>query len=215
MQLAVIAKEPVAGRVKTRLCPPCTPDQAAALATAALADTLDAVAATPARRRTLVLDGRPGRWVPDGFDVVPQRGGGLDERLHHAFADLLTTSAEPVILIGMDTPQVTPDRLRLAGRVLAGRDDAVIGPATDGGYWLIGLSELHPDPFVGIAMSTARTGAAQRARLEACGYRVRTTSTLDDVDTYDDARRVAAASPDGRFGHAVRQLEPASLAGAR
>ena len=79
--LLVIAKQPVPGRVKTRLVPPCTHEQAAALAEAALADTLDTVLMLPARRRVLVLDGRPGPWLPPGFDIVPQCGGPLDERL--------------------------------------------------------------------------------------------------------------------------------------
>src|SRR4051794_33949116 len=80
--LIVIAKAPVAGRVKTRLCPPCTPDQAAGLARAALQDTLDAAdRSTLAGRRVVVLDGDPGRWLPAGFEVIAQRGDGLAERL--------------------------------------------------------------------------------------------------------------------------------------
>ncbi|HEY2281432.1 MAG TPA: hypothetical protein VGI00_23990 [Streptosporangiaceae bacterium] len=76
--LLVMAKQPVPGRVKTRLVPPCTYEQAAALAEAALADTLHTLLTVPARRRILVLDGRPGPWLPPGFDVVPQCGGLLD-----------------------------------------------------------------------------------------------------------------------------------------
>src|SRR5204862_7452342 len=79
--LVVMAKEPLPGRVKTRLCPPLQPEQAAALAEAALADTLAAVAWTPARRRVLVLDGSPGPWLRPGFEVIEQRGDGLAERL--------------------------------------------------------------------------------------------------------------------------------------
>src|SRR5690242_13674278 len=79
--LLVIAKEPLPGRVKTRLTPPYSPREAAELAAAALGDTLEAVRATPARRRVLVLDGRPGPWLPAGFEVVPQVPGGLDVRL--------------------------------------------------------------------------------------------------------------------------------------
>ncbi len=104
--LIVIAKEPVAGRSKTRLCPPLEPEQAAALAAAALADTLAAVAQTPARARILALDGNPGEWLPDGFEIVSQGGGGLDARLATAFE----TSAGPALLVGMDTPQL--DRRR-------------------------------------------------------------------------------------------------------
>ena len=72
--LAVICKAPVSGRVKTRMCPPCTPQQAAALAEAALWDTFDAVRATPCTRRVAVLDGEPGPWLGAGIDVIAQRG---------------------------------------------------------------------------------------------------------------------------------------------
>jgi glycosyltransferase A (GT-A) superfamily protein (DUF2064 family) len=140
MQLCVIAKEPRPGFSKTRLTPPCTPADAASIAAAALADTLDVVRSTPARRRVLALDGSTGDWLPDGFDVIPQAEGGLDARLAAAFASCFATHPdEPVVLIGMDTPQVTADHLLTAGARLNAGADAVLGPATDGGYWLIGL----------------------------------------------------------------------------
>lgn len=103
VQLLVVAKAPRAGRSKTRLCPPCTPEEAAWLAEAALADTLAAVAATPVRRRVLVLSGELGPWLPGGFEVLAQRGDGFDEPLAAAFVDAGT----PALLVGMDTPQVT------------------------------------------------------------------------------------------------------------
>ncbi|OLT24586.1 hypothetical protein BJF79_44975 [Actinomadura sp. CNU-125] len=134
--LLVIAKEPVPGRVKTRLTPAYTPAEAASLAAAALADTLAAVAAAPAGRRTLVLDGSPGAWLPAGIEVIAQRGGGLDERLAHTFAD--ADAGRPLVLIGMDTPQVTPGLLAVEARALRGHG-AVFGPAADGGFWLLGL----------------------------------------------------------------------------
>ena len=84
-RILVIAKAPVPGRVKTRLCPPCTPEQAALVAAAALRDTLDAVDATPGVERVLVLDGRFA--APPGWSTVAQRGDGLGERLRNAFAD--------------------------------------------------------------------------------------------------------------------------------
>jgi len=86
-QVLVIAKEPVPGRAKTRLTPPYTPAEAAALAEAALADTLAAAGRARVARRVLALDGRPGRWLPPGFDVIGQRGAGLDERIAWALAD--------------------------------------------------------------------------------------------------------------------------------
>ncbi|MET8286231.1 TIGR04282 family arsenosugar biosynthesis glycosyltransferase [Streptomyces sp. NPDC051639] len=197
--LLVIAKEPRPGRVKTRLTPPFTPRQAASLAEAALVDTLLAVAATPARRRVLVLDGAPGPWLPPGIDVVPQCGGGLDERLAAAFADC----AGPALLIGMDTPQVTPELLTVD---FAGCD-AYFGPAEDGGFWALGLAVPDPDLVRGVPMSTAATGAAQRERLTAAGLRVRDLPRLRDVDTAYDAGLVAAAAPRGRFAAELARLE--------
>lgn len=189
--LLVIAKEPRPGRVKTRLTPPFTPDEAAALAEASLADTLRAVAATPARRRVLVLDGSPGPWLPPGFDVVPQCAGGLDERLAAAFAGC----SGPALLVGMDTPQVTPDLLDVD---FAGCD-AYFGPAEDGGFWALGLARPDPALLRGVPMSTPVTGAVQRERLLAAGLRVRDLPPLRDVDTADDARAVAALAPHGTF----------------
>ncbi|WP_329377459.1 DUF2064 domain-containing protein [Streptomyces sp. NBC_01351] len=191
--LLVIAKEPVPGRVKTRLTPPFTPGEAAALAEAALADTLEAVAATPAERRVLVLDGRPGPWLPAGFEVVPQSGGDLDERLAAAFAGC----AGPALLIGMDTPQVTPELLAPAADWAA--YDAWFGPAVDGGFWALGLARPDPGLLRGVPMSVPGTGAAQYARLAGAGLRVGRLPVLRDVDTAEDARLVAAEAAGGRF----------------
>ena len=200
--LLVIAKEPRPGRVKTRLTPPFTPAQAAALAEAALADTLRAVAATPARRRVLVLDGVPGPWLPAGFDVVPQCAGGLDERLADAFAGC----AGPALLVGMDTPQVTPELLT----VDFSGCDAYFGPAEDGGFWALGLARPDPGLLRGVPMSTPVTGAAQRERLVSAGLRVRDLPPLRDVDTAADARAVAALAPHGRFAARLAACTPAA-----
>ena len=91
-QIVVIAKEPYPGRVKTRLTPPFTPVQAAELAAASLSDTLAAVAETTVARRVIALEGTPGRWLPPGFDVIGQRGAGLDERIAWALADARATA---------------------------------------------------------------------------------------------------------------------------
>ncbi len=207
--LLVIAKEPVPGRVKTRLTPPYTPQQAARLAEAALADTLEAVASLPARRRVLVLAGSPGRWLPDGagFEVVPQAQGGLDERIAAAFA----RCDGPALLVGMDTPQLGAGLLApvVAPDAWDGCD-AWFGPAADGGFWALGLAVPDPALVRGVPMSTGRTGAEQRRRLVAAGLAVRDLPVLRDVDTADDATEVAAACPDGHFAAAhaaaVRQV---------
>ncbi|MGW7524104.1 TIGR04282 family arsenosugar biosynthesis glycosyltransferase [Streptomyces sp. NPDC054783] len=198
--LLVVAKEPLPGRVKTRLTPPFTPQQAARLAEAALADTLQAVAAAPATRRVLVLDGVPGDWLPAGFEVLPQCAGGLDERLADAFAHC----SGPALLIGMDTPQVTPELLTVD---FAGCD-ACLGPAEDGGFWALGLAEPDPALLRGVPMSTPVTGAVQRERLLAAGLRVRELPRLRDVDTVADAHAVAALAPRGRFAAQLARCTP-------
>ncbi|MGW5472161.1 TIGR04282 family arsenosugar biosynthesis glycosyltransferase [Streptomyces chartreusis] len=198
--LLVIAKEPRPGRVKTRLTPPFTPEEAAALAEASLADTLDAVANTPARRRVLVLEGTPGPWLPAGFEVVPQCRGGLDERLAAAFEGC----DGPALLIGMDTPQVTPELLTVDWSGC----DAYFGAADDGGFWALGLAEPDPSRLRGVPMSTSHTGAAQRARLG--DLRVRDLPRLRDVDTAYDADLVARTAPTGRFAAALAGLTPAT-----
>jgi rSAM/selenodomain-associated transferase 1 len=200
--LLVIAKAPVPGRVKTRLSPPCSPEQAAALALAALQDTLAAAAACRrASRRVLVLDGRPGPWLPAGFDVIPQRGAGLAARLAAAFED----AGAPALLIGMDTPQVTPDLLD-AGLAAVARAGVAFGPAHDGGYWAIGLRRPDPEVFRGVPMSDPRTGALQRRRLAERGLRPEPLPPLRDVDTIADAHAVARKAPDTRFAAALARL---------
>ena len=208
--LAVIAKAPVPGRVKTRLCPPCTPDQAAALAEACLHDTLAAMAAVPGPRRVVILDGEPGPWLTDEL-VVAQRGGGLDERLAAAFDDL----SGPTLILGMDTPQVTPAQLRAALDALR-HHDAVLGPTADGGYWCIGFARPCPDALLGVPMSRPDTLDAQRARLGEQGLAWAEVDELIDVDTIDDALVVAGGAPTGRFAHTLAGLDLGPVAaGAR
>lgn len=200
--VVVMAKAPRPGRVKTRLCPPCSPAEAARIAQAALVETLSAVTRSSARIGMLALDGPPGPWLPLGFPVVPQSGGGLGDRLTAALARI----DGPALALGMDTPQVIPSLLDDAcRRLLDPGVDAVLGAAVDGGYWAIGLRGPCPDAFTGVPMSTAATGARQRDRLRALGLSVADLPTLRDVDTFADAVAVARAIPDSRF---ARALEP-------
>jgi hypothetical protein len=187
----VMAKAPVAGKVKTRLCPPYTLEQAAQVAEAALADTLAAVAGCGAPRRILALAGEPGPWLPPGFEVIAQRGTSLAERLAHAWSD----AGGPGLQIGMDTPQVQPAELdRLLAEVAPGR--AVLGAANDGGWWVIGLAGVDPAAvFAGVPMSTSVTGELQRRRLEALGQRVHRAPVRRDIDRAGDLAAVAAMAP--------------------
>lgn len=200
----VVAKQPLPGRVKTRLCPPCTPEQAAAIAEAALADTMAAAVSSGADEVLVALDGEPGPWLPDGVRTFPQVDGPFDRRLTAAWAE--TTG--PGIQIGMDTPQLDADTLDAAMHELASpATDAVLGPAADGGWWAIGLPAADDRVFTGIPMSRADTGDHQRTRLAELGYRVTELPTLVDVDHFDDALDVAATTPASRFAGAVAAVE--------
>ena len=199
----VVAKEPVPGRVKTRLCPPCTAIQAAELAEAALADTLEAVARCHAGRRLLALDGSPGPWLPTGFEVFPQQGHGLDERLAAAW----DRAAGPGIQIGMDTPQVTAQLLDdCLQRLMVPGTTATLGLAEDGGWWVLGLRQADPRVFLGVPMSTPRTGLAQQRRLRDLGHDPVRLPRLRDVDHMDDAMAVANDAPCTRFAEACRRV---------
>jgi glycosyltransferase A (GT-A) superfamily protein (DUF2064 family) len=199
----VMAKSPVAGKVKTRLCPSLRPEQAAELAEAALADTLDAVARCRAERRIIALDGPAGDWLPPGFEVMAQRGHRFDQRLAAAWHD----AAGPGLQIGMDTPQVTAELLDQCLDT-DGRATAALGLAADGGWWAIGLwKRWDRDVFTGVPMSTPRTGEAQLTRLRSAGHQVVPLRELRDFDLIDDALAVAAEAPHSRFAAAVGQLE--------
>jgi len=199
----VLAKAPVPGLAKTRLSPPLRPVQAAALAHAALSDTLAAVVATRAARRVLVLEGEPGEWMPDGLELLPQRRGDLPARLTDAFADV----GEAALLIGMDTPQVTPALLSESlERLAADEHDAVLGLTPDGGYWAIGLKRPDRRVFLDVPMSTAHTGAIQRRRLSELMLRTGALPLLRDVDRYPDAVAVAAVAPTTRFARALEAI---------
>lgn len=200
----VMAKAPVPGRVKTRLAATVGDDEAAELATAALLDTVAAVDATPGATGLVSLDGDLGagpgaerlRAALAGWRCVPQRGPDFATRLVRAHDD---AGRGPVVQIGMDTPQVSPQDLRDAVADLVGAD-AVLGPASDGGWWA--LARLDPAvarPLRQVEMSTPSTGIDTRRAIEAADHRVTLTRTLQDVDTPDDADTVAADHPDLRF----------------
>lgn len=208
IQLVVLAKRPVAGRVKTRLTPPYTPATAASLAAASLRDTLAAVAATPVAARVLAFDDEPGGWLPPGFGCVRQRGAGLDARLDAAFVDTYARGGLPVLLVGMDTPQVDAELLAAAGRqLLADGVDAVLGPASDGGFWTAGLHVPRAGAFTGVPMSVPETYGEQLRRLRSLGLAVRTVATRTDVDDAESAHAVAAAAPHTSFARRLAELD--------
>jgi hypothetical protein len=213
VQVLVITKAPVPGRSKTRLSPPCTPEQAAAIAAAAVGDTLDVVRAAPAARRVVALDGPPGKLELDDFTVVPQSGGDLGTRLAAAFADAMTGGCVPTLLIGMDTPQVTPELLTRCADLLenAGPGTAVLGTAPDGGWWALGLHDAAPAAVLAsVPMSREDTAVRTRAALEAAGLTVLDLPQLTDIDHFPDAMAVAAeCAPHSRTSRVVASVATA------
>lgn len=203
MDLLVLAKEPVPGRAKTRLTPPCDPVEAAAIAEAALADTLEAAMDSGADRVIVALDGAPGPWCPPGAVLVGQGAGDLSARLATAWQ----ATRGPALQIGMDTPHVGGGALGAAmAQLEADSTDAVLGLAEDGGWWAIGFRRPHPDAFAGIATSQQDTGARQLERLTSLGLHTDLLPVQRDVDTWEDALAVALAYPQGAFAAAVRTV---------
>lgn len=206
----VVAKAPVPGRVKTRLARDLGDEAAADLAGAALLDTLAACSTAFGSRCHLALAGEVGEGAraPEvaaalrGWHVFAQEGDGLGERLAHAHRRVGDVAVAPVVQVGMDTPQLTPAELLAAARRMRS-GGGVLGPAVDGGWWLLGLAEpTAAAALAGVAMSSPRTGDDTRRALRARGVRLARTTTLRDVDTVEDAALVAREAPATRFAAA-------------
>jgi glycosyltransferase A (GT-A) superfamily protein (DUF2064 family)/SAM-dependent methyltransferase len=201
--IIVLAKEPVPGRVKTRLQPVFSASQAARLAAAALEDTVSAVRRCRATRRMLAWEGDRASWQ-EHFEVISQPPGTLNVRLAAAFAAAVSEPMDrSALLIGMDTPQVTAQLLDSDWEGA----DAALGLSEDGGFWAIGLRYGHPPGlFDGVPMSTSRTGSAQLARLINSGLSVKLLPPLRDVDRPGDADLVATQFPGLLFSRRYAEI---------
>jgi rSAM/selenodomain-associated transferase 1 len=190
--LVVFARFPRAGEAKTRLAPRLGPDGAADLARWMLAATwAEAQLAARAAGRRLELHGcgaPPGefeRLLGGAASFVPQSGEEFGERLERAFASAFERGAARVVLVGADCPALSP---RHFDEALAALDssDAVLGPARDGGWWLMGLRSSAPELFHGIAWSTPAVLAQTLAAARASGLSVTLLEELADIDTPED-----------------------------
>ncbi len=192
--LAVMAKAPRAGKVKTRLSPPLTPEQAAELNVQFLRDTAENLATiaggaglisyTPVGDEALFAE-----LLPETFALVPQRGDGFGERLLAAAQDILAIGYGAVCLIDSDSPTVPGEAYAQGVEALRGPGDRVVlGPSDDGGYYLIGMKKAHREPFEGIAWSTASVLDETLSRCRKAGLEVVMLPTwydVDDVTTLD------------------------------
>ncbi len=189
--LAVMAKAPRAGKVKTRLAPPLTLEQSASLNICFLKDTTENIAAicaegaaaglisyTPVGDESL-FEG----MLPPGFALIAQRGDGFGERLLAAAEDILACGYSAVCLIDSDSPTVPAAAFEQAVAALARVGDRIVlGGSDDGGYYLIGLKQAHPEPFVSITWSTASVYAETVAAVRAAGIELVELPLWYDVD---------------------------------
>ena len=202
------------GRTKTRLCPPLTPEQAAALYEALLRDTIHlaagwegvqlAIAVTPPEATDLFE-----RWSPPGTILLPVTGVDIGHCLDQVLGRLLARGHAQAMALNSDGPTLPAGYLRQAVACLA-RADVVLGPGEDGGYYLIGLKKPHPDLFRGIDWSTERVTAQTLARAEALGLAVALLPAWYDVDTASDLERLRAeiaALPDDAVPHTRHFLD--------
>lgn len=210
----VVAKAPEPGKAKTRLAKTVGERVAAEIAAAALLDTLDAVADMPVAGRVVALTGDVDaacagveiRRRLGAFAVIGQRGDDFADRLANAHVDAGEVCAGlPVLQIGMDTPQVTTELLtECAGRLLS--VPAVLGPACDGGWWILGLRDpAAAECLRGVPMSRPDTGELTAQALRANGIDVVAVKTLPDVDVIEDIAGVRdACAPSSRFAQVTR-----------
>ena len=187
-RLAVFARRPEPGRVKTRLSPALPPQLALDLYRGLMTDALETAAATEADERVLYWDGPPtesGQPIPPGFRVAEQTGGDLGTRLERAFEDLLRTPDDRAVVMGADCPELTASAVDSAFASLDATD-LVLGPTRDGGYYLVGLRRLGLGILRGISWSTAAVLQQTLDRARAAGLGWSLLETLDDVDTPGD-----------------------------
>jgi len=214
--LAVMAKAPRAGRVKTRLSPPLTSEQAAAMSVRFLRDTAENLAgiAGAAGLVSYTPMGDEGLFaglLPETFALVAQRGEGFGERLLAAAEDILAIGYGAVCLIDSDSPTVPAAAYERAVEALAAPGDRVVlGPSHDGGYYLIGLKQAHREPFERISWSTSTVLEETLARCGEAGLEVVLLPTWYDVDDASTLDVLKAELLDGRepvFGPDAARVE--------
>ena len=215
--LAVMGRAPVPGRVKTRLCPPLDPEQAAGFYECVMRDVLDELAPST-RWDTWVSYAELSRdyfqQLPDrGVALLPQRGGSLGERMHAVFVDLCHVGYRQVILVGSDIPTLKAASVRKACDFLQqGRSDIVLGPADDGGYYLIGLGRPEQRLFSGITWSTASVLEQTLARARQLELGVHMVPGTYDIDLASDVERLRG---DLKRSRALRESRPRTRAWMR
>jgi len=200
--LAVFAKRPIPGQVKTRLTPALSPEVAAALYWAMVEDTWASASELPDVDLHLFVD-QP--W--EGFNTLAggrlvqlQIGIDLGSRMLKCLQSLTSDIFNSSVIIGTDSPTLPAGHIQAAFALLQNDDDAVLGPAEDGGYYLVGCRRPHPEMFRGVAWSSDETLAQTRSAFDAQGFQTHLTPLWHDVDVIEDVQRLAK----GPVGPSVR-----------
>jgi uncharacterized protein len=194
--VAIMAKTPLSGQVKTRLCPPLSHGEAAQLYQCFLRDKIaqvnilprvaPVVSYTPPESQPLFKD-----LTPPHFLLLPQHGDDLGARIVFTFDQLFRQGYTQVIVIDSDTPTLPTAYLEQALRLIAAhQNDVVLGPTEDGGYYLIGLRRLHRELFERMPWSTSQVFPETRRRSDQAGLTVACTESWYDVDTPEDLARL-------------------------
>jgi rSAM/selenodomain-associated transferase 1 len=194
-----MTKAPQAGRVKTRLTPPLAPEEAAALNVCFLRDTASAIARSSRQARGVGIYTPVGEEaayrdiLPNDFYMLAQRGDSFGERLSNAIEDLLSVGFAGCCLIDSDSPTVTSHAFREAvDALLSDRQRIVIGPSDDGGYYLIGMRQMHRQLFEQIDWSTDRVLSQTVERAREIGYEPVMLPTFYDIDDRVTLRRLCS-----------------------
>ncbi len=201
--LVIFAKAPIPGQVKTRLCPPLTPDEAATLHGSFVLDTLERtkaavakfkwpldryLACAPASTQVFfrIMEER------QGVKLLDQVGDDLGARMNHAFETLFAKGYKRGLIVGTDTPSLPLERYQQALVALESHD-LVLGPALDGGYYLIGLTRAIPDLFTDIPWSTDQVLALTQKKAGVLGLKTALLASWRDIDTIDDLHSLIEA----------------------
>ena len=209
--LGIFVKEPVAGRVKTRLCPPLLPEESAALYAVAMRETIERFCA--AGFAVVLFHAGSAGYFEDAFPDLPlwpQHAGDLGQRMDEALTLLLATGCRAAALIGSDSPDLPVEQVESAFTALA-EHDAVTIPAGDGGYVLIGTSRPCPELFKGIPWSTDSVSALTRTRAGESGICYSQVGGWDDVDDRQSLAALVARSPQSATARYICEKLPHGL----
>jgi uncharacterized protein len=193
--LVLFAKAPLPGRVKTRLSPPLTPEQAAEFHWACVCDTWEKIQQVSAASRYFYSDNT---WAEREEPALPeqralQQGADLGDRMYNCFQDLLSSGHSRALIVGSDSPTLPLEYIK-QGLEALDHADAVIGPSEDGGYYAIGCRQPYPDMFAGVPWSSGDTLRKTEDRLHSLGMRTHHLPAWYDVDTINDLQRLAGES---------------------